>query len=163
MPARALCALAFLVSATAAPAATLQHVEVLGGDAPVVRLRLDGAVVARSEELPPRDGQPARIVVDLPGTRLAAGVRGAAGAGPLRRVRVGQFDTSTTRVVLDLAAPTTFTLTEDGGVLDIRLASHPPAADAPARTLPKPGAAPYLDYDDADMQPLPTLPGDWRH
>jgi N-acetylmuramoyl-L-alanine amidase len=171
--------LALALSAVASAAATLERVEVLARDLPVVRLRLDAAVAARSQELPPRDGQPARIVIDLPGTRLGAGARGVPGTGRLRRVRLGQLDATTARVVLDLDAPSGFTVAGDGAEIEIQLADEraaPPVApavtpsrdetpaSAPAAPVRgKPGAAPYLDYDDRDMQPLPTLPRDWKH
>lgn len=181
MSVRALSVLVLLVCTAAAAAATLERVELEATAPLVVRLRLDGMVRARSEEIPARDGQPARIVLDLPGTQLGTGVRGVAGAGRLRRVRIGQFDATTARVVLDLVGPTSFTVTDDGTDLRIHLAAETAAAPAPApapppiaapapapaRTRPAPGAkggtAPYLDYDDGDMQPLPTLPQDWKH
>jgi N-acetylmuramoyl-L-alanine amidase len=167
MPVRALIALALLAGAAPAPAATLERVELESTAPPVVRLRLDLPVRVRSEEIPPRDGQPARIVLDLPGTRLGAGVRGVTGAGRLRRVRVGQFDATTARVVLDLDAPTAFDVSDDGTDVRIRLdadvVQSPPPDPAPVRARPKSGAAPYLDYDDDELQPLPSLPDDWRH
>jgi hypothetical protein len=47
--------------------------------------------------------------------------------------------------------------------LDADVVQSPPPDPAPVRARPKSGAAPYLDYDDDELQPLPSLPDDWRH
>jgi N-acetylmuramoyl-L-alanine amidase len=46
---------------------------------------------------------PARIVVDLPGTRLGNGNTRQAVGGAVREVRAGQFDSQTARLVIELA------------------------------------------------------------
>lgn len=48
---------------------------------------------------------PDRLVIDLPASRLAAGVRLPAGAGLVRSVRNGQPEPGTARIVFDLAQP----------------------------------------------------------
>lgn len=50
-------------------------------------------------------GGPDRLVLDLPATALAPGLRMPVGAGVIRAVRAGQPTPGTTRVVFDLAAP----------------------------------------------------------
>ena len=47
---------------------------------------------------------PARIVIDLPGTTLERPTIRQAIGGPVRSVRIGQFDAETTRVTIELSA-----------------------------------------------------------
>ncbi|HBL15049.1 MAG TPA: N-acetylmuramoyl-L-alanine amidase [Cyanobacteria bacterium UBA11162] len=46
---------------------------------------------------------PTRVVIDLPATRLGRGTTNQLVGGAIREVRVGQFDTQTTRIVIELA------------------------------------------------------------
>src|SRR6185369_3522217 len=51
---------------------------------------------------------PPRVYVDLPETTIAPHVaRSIAGTGAVKRVRLGQFDAATARVVVELAEPVT--------------------------------------------------------
>ncbi len=90
-------------------------------------------------------GLPARLYVDLHGVRL---VRGSNPVGPIHdervaRVRTGQFDKSTARVVLDLAGPVAakvFALERPPRiVIDLTAAANSPAVGARA-AVPKPPA-----------------------
>jgi len=82
---------------------------------------------------------PDRLVVDLHGSRLAAGYREVLPSGPVASVRTGSPSAGVLRVVFDLAAavrPKTFLLTPAAGVghrLVIEL--HADAAQSTAKTL----------------------------
>ncbi len=45
---------------------------------------------------------PTRLVIDLPGTRLGSSLQSQPVGGAIREVRVGQFDSETTRIVIEL-------------------------------------------------------------
>jgi hypothetical protein len=172
-------AIVVLLCASPLHAAVLERVDTVGGDTVAVRLHLSAPVAAQTQQLPPRASAPDRIVVDLPGTTLGTAARGVvSGRGPLLRVRTGQLDATTTRVVLDLEGPVAFAMTNDEGVVTITLE---PPGDAPATPptiprvevpsvegAPKRGswrmAVParpqgqHLDYEADDIEPLPSLP-----
>lgn len=174
-------AILLLASASTARAAVLERIDTVGGGRVAVRLHLSAPVAAQTQQLPPRVGAPDRIVVDLPGTTLGTGARGVvSGRGPLLRVRTGQLDETTARVVLDLEEPVTFRMANDDTVVTITLEAPEEAPSAPP-TIPSvrvPGvdgtgtpkrgswrmAVPakpdgtHLDYDARDIEPLPTLP-----
>jgi len=117
-----------------------------------------------TKALPAADGRPARVYVDLPGVVLAPTLeREAAGRGVVRVVRVGQFDPSTARVVVDLAGP--HTVAVEGRGTDLTLRLRPGAADAPTPATPSasgvradrsPTAVPHVSaprgVDDATVQ-----------
>lgn len=100
-------------------------------------LRLDtGATGTRAELKLDREASfqlislanPDRLVVDLPGTRLAPGVKFPASGGLIRSVRHGQPVPGTTRIVFDLVAPV------------VALKPHfEPGADGPRLVLEWPG------------------------
>lgn len=164
----------------AASGAVLERVEVEfdGGAGPVVRLQLSAPVAAQSQTLPARAGQRDRVVVDLPGTTVGSGARGVvAGRGVLLRVRTGQFDADTARVVLDLEEPVQFQLGQEGDVVTVTLPAPPgqgapvpptiPAVPRPplpsaTRSGPPPTVpgerGPYLDYAPGEITPLPAPP-----
>ena len=80
----------------------LRGIELTGNGAPGARLTLElsGAVKRKVFTL----SHPARVVVDLPGTRLAPGVKMPAGRGVVRSVRLGAQPGQTLRLVLLLNA-----------------------------------------------------------
>ncbi|HLK11932.1 MAG TPA: flagellar basal body-associated FliL family protein [Candidatus Binatia bacterium] len=83
-------------------------------------------------------GRPPRIYVDLPGTALGASLpRALAGAGPVVRVRAGQQDPTTVRVVVDLARPARFTLRRTARAVAIVVG---PAPAGPGRSAPSTAA-----------------------
>ncbi len=57
-----------------------------------------------------RLNNPDRLVLDFAGTKLAAGAREVAGAEPVRAVRLGQFRADVSRIVIDLASGTPYTI-----------------------------------------------------
>ena len=124
-----------------------------------VHVELSEAVASyQSSSLPadPAKGLPARIYVDLTGARLAKGVGGAAPADNpcVQQIRVGQFDLSVVRVVLDMKttceAQATLLAAPSRLVIEFRAPNFEAARAAPARekTLPRqkpaPAAAPGL-------------------
>ncbi|HEV7730875.1 MAG TPA: AMIN domain-containing protein [Candidatus Binatia bacterium] len=167
--------------ATVADASVLERIDTVGGPQVSVRLHVSGPVAAQTQQLPPRASAPDRIVIDLPGTRLGTGARGVvSGRGPLLRVRTGQLDDDTARVVLDLDGPMSFTMANEDGMVTITLELAPDAPSTPPMipsvTVPSVGgsaaksgawrtAVPptrpqrYLDYDIHDIEPLPAPPG----
>lgn len=121
---------------------------------------------------------PARIAIDISGARTSR--RDADGAGPVRAVRQGQYDSGTARIVLDLARPAVFgdgSFGEDGRSfsLPIRPASRiafASAADAgrasflppmAMRARPPSGRGELTvrlpPATPADQQPLPEVRG----
>ncbi|MGH7893945.1 MAG: AMIN domain-containing protein, partial [Candidatus Binatia bacterium] len=87
------------------------------------------------------------------------------GSGPVRRVRAGQFDRETTRVVIELADARTFDVHRQGGEIVVTfskaaVATTPKAPEAPlvARIeAPKPAEAP-ANAREANPPPQPEVP-----
>src|SRR5262249_33743068 len=80
-------------------------------DAVRITIELDGEVPFHEERIP----DPDRVFVDLPGTRAAAPLvdqtlRFASDADIVRQVRIGRHPNSTTRVVLDAAGVTSYSV-----------------------------------------------------
>src|SRR5436190_1966602 len=84
-------------------ATVLEHVDVAASKPTAVHVRLSAPVHPVARVLPARDDAPPRIYVDFPGAALDGAPTTVEGAGNLLRVRTGQFDRTTARVVLDLA------------------------------------------------------------
>jgi N-acetylmuramoyl-L-alanine amidase len=127
------------------------HLEAAGGDA-ILHLHLSAAATHIKRTLT----HPDRIVIDLPGVQLGPETRTPRpGAGPVARVRTGQFDAVTARVVLDLARPATFEVRSSEARLEVRVGGSL-AAPAEARTplvAPPPASAP-----PATATPPPPAP-----
>jgi hypothetical protein len=119
------------VAASAWAGTTLERIEVVRTGPPAVRLHLSAPVATVGKTLPPDGVRPDRIYLDLPDTHLAAVPAELAGVDQLLRVRAGQFDLATTRVVLDLSSAVPFNVRPDGNTITIELA--PPAPLATAR------------------------------
>jgi N-acetylmuramoyl-L-alanine amidase len=80
-------------------------------DAVRITIELDGEVPFHEERIP----DPDRVFVDLPGTRAAAPlldqtIRFTSDADIVRQVRIGRHPNSTTRVVLDAAGVTSYSV-----------------------------------------------------
>src|SRR2546428_12732446 len=129
--------LAAVVPAVAG-AAVLEHVDVSLDPTPSVRLTLSESEPAErtGHALAAAGTLPARFYVDLSGTTLAPEVRGTvAGAGPVLRVRTGQFDPRTARVVIDLANAMPAAVRTEGRTVTIELEPAASASGvAPAET-----------------------------
>jgi N-acetylmuramoyl-L-alanine amidase len=126
------------VAASAWAGTTLERIEVLRTGPPAVRLHLSAPVATVGKTLPPDAARPDRIYLDLPDTHLAAVPAELAGVDQLLRVRAGQFDLATTRVVLDLASAVPFVVRPDGNTITIELAPPTPLATARPETVPVP-------------------------
>jgi N-acetylmuramoyl-L-alanine amidase len=146
----------------------LDRIEVLG-DGAAVKLHLTGPVKAKPGSLAARDGAPDRVYVDLPGTLLApASPRVVTGSGSLLRVRSGQFDMETVRVVLDLARATPYSLVETADGITVELRAAPPVAAEPPpvvaaappapQTAPTPPPAAAPPPATPPEEPPPSLP-----
>jgi N-acetylmuramoyl-L-alanine amidase len=146
---------ALVLAAGAAEAGTLDGVEVVRGGGLAVRLRLSAPVAATAHVLPPDGERPARVYLDLPNTTLDATAPAVVtGADPLLRVRTGQFDRSTVRVVLDLASPVPFEVRDGDGAITIELAATPPR---PQRSEVEPPKAEQVPAPRAEIAP-PRVP-----
>ena len=115
-----------------APAKTVsvRKVEALEGVDTVVRIELSGPLPGTplTRMMPKADGQPDRLSVDLPGADLHGKKSRSAdvGWGGIQRIRLGEPDERTARVVLDLDAPVDFDLAADGAVIMITLRGAKP-------------------------------------
>src|SRR5262245_15386553 len=113
----------------------LRRIDVLD-DGAVVRLHLSRPVPSAAHTLPAEQDAPPRIYLDLPGTELAPMTsRLMPGAGELLRVRAGQLDPTTIRVVLDLARAVPFDVEHDEDTITVTLRPGP-AAGPPSRARP---------------------------
>ncbi len=117
----------------AAPSLRIVRVETVTKPVAGVRLRLSGPTAVTAKRLPAQDGAAERIYIDVAGAQIDPKVqRTLSGKGAVRQVRVGQHDTATARVVVELAAETPFTIENKGRVATLRLGkSVPPPADRP--------------------------------
>src|SRR6266446_6855275 len=104
-------------------ATVLEHVDVAASKPTAVHVRLSAPVHPVARVLPARDDAPPRIYVDFPGAALDGAPTTVEGAGNLLRVRTGQFDRTTARVVLDLARLAPFSVREEGTTVTIELAA----------------------------------------
>jgi N-acetylmuramoyl-L-alanine amidase len=126
-------------------AAVLERVEVIGGDEPAVRLFLSAPATAAPQVLGAAGDARRRLFFDLPATRGPGVPQVVAGSGPLLRVRLGQFDARTLRVVLDFAEEVPFKVGEADGALVVTLTRSTPRAaaqPAPPPSVPEAHAAP---------------------
>jgi len=151
-------------AATLAPA-LLEHVVVREGPTPGVELRLSVGVEPVARSIPAHGGTPPRVYLDLPGTKLGPAVaRESEGAGAVRKIRTGQFDPKTARVVIELREPHPFDVQSNGGEIVVTFtgASKPAAkAPVPAKATPaaKPSApAPAAPAPVATAAPAPPPP-----
>ena len=107
----------------------LEDVSVLPGSRPVVTIRLSAPAAFRARTLQANGIAPHRLYLDLAGTTLGpTAPRSRDGAGVLLRVRTGQFDVGTARVVLDLSGEMPFEVDAEGSTVKVTLS--PPAAEA---------------------------------
>jgi N-acetylmuramoyl-L-alanine amidase len=124
-----------LVTGAEVSAAELRALEARRtADGADVRLVLSSAARPVVRGIADGDGRVVRIYVDLPhGTRLGRRVaRRAPGAGPVDGLRVGAADDGSTRVLVQLAEPSTFRVrrTGRGAVVVLSVARAGPARDA---------------------------------
>ena len=130
-----------LAAAVATAAPVLRRIDVLQNGT-VVRLHLSSAVPSAAHTLPPEGNTPPRIYIDLPGTAFAPmAARLAAGGGELLRVRAGQLDATTVRVVLDLAHAVPFDFQQDEATITVTLKADAPTDAAPAAEAAPPSRA----------------------
>jgi N-acetylmuramoyl-L-alanine amidase len=134
-----LLATAGLASATS----TLDRVNVLHAAVLAVHLDVSPPVDPEVHTLPAGDGLPPRIYVDLPGVVLSDVVApSTAGVAGLLRIRTGQFTPSTSRVVLDLAAPTAFVVRRTDTGITIELPGVHDATPPTIEAAPRPATPP---------------------
>ena len=139
----------------------LEGVKVTRAPAPAVRLMVSGPVAASAHTLGAEGDRPARIYVDLSRTMLDHATPSVVrGAGDVVRIRAGQFDATTVRVVLDLVDAVDFTVRQNDGVITIALAAPPRRPSAP-RAVPPPAptiAAPIPTPARTMATPPPSPP-----
>jgi N-acetylmuramoyl-L-alanine amidase len=151
-----------LFDAVPVPAAprVVERVEVLPEPELAVRLHLSAATSVRFGTVAHGEDVPDRIYVDVPGARLGRDAVAAAGAGPLLRVRTGQFEPHVARIVLDLAQPLPFAVREDGRTVTVTLgvpAEPRPLAAVVPLPAPPPAAAPAPVVPAAPVVPPPEV------
>ena len=165
---RALVAAVILLGSLAwADPVVLEGIEVRQGVGPRIVLRLSSEVAPSSHPLRAEGEMPDRIFVDLPNTLLSKRIRSpVAGVGDVLRVRTGQFDAATARVVLDLARPRGYVMRASAREIVIDLDPIPAvvASDAPAPStdakvepsaVPPPIPAPAAGQPAASTLPAP--------
>jgi N-acetylmuramoyl-L-alanine amidase len=134
-------ALVLVTAGVAHARTTVTGIAVERTPAVAVRIRLSAAATPIVRTLPGDGTLPARVYLDFPGSTLAAALPpSVAGTDVLLRVRAGQFDASTARVVLDLARPATFVVHDADGVTTVELAS-PAGAQSERPLSPEASAA----------------------
>ena len=112
-----------IVASTAAPAGVVLH--------------FSSPVTPSAFAVPAVPPQPPRIAIDLPNTVLGPGIKPPAGSqATVRRIRFGQRDPSTVRVVLDLDHTTPFRIDAQGTTIRITIV-EPSAEAVAAPTVPK--------------------------
>lgn len=114
-------------------------------------------VQASSVRLWPKDDtNPWRISIDLPGARLATDAKTYPVVGSsVKKIRLGQFNKETTRVVLDLDEKTSFKLLTNGASREIEVAvgnTQPTVAKMPANTK-KPGQTQAVKITGITIEP----------
>jgi N-acetylmuramoyl-L-alanine amidase len=107
---------AVLLLLPSAAAAASSQLEFIGASARLtathVTMRLSSAATYQVRTLDAHDGHPYRIYIDFDGTTLDKGTdpQRPLSAGPVMRIRTGQFTPSQARVVLDLKHPAPYTV-----------------------------------------------------
>ena len=123
--------------------AVLERIEIRPAAGPTVVFRLSTPTAPIARTLAAEGPSPDRIYIDLAGTHLGHNtIRVVAGSGPLRRVRSGQFDPNTVRVVLDLDRPLPFTVRQEGPTVIVSLESQDVLFDQPAAPVTGEAATP---------------------
>jgi tetratricopeptide (TPR) repeat protein len=109
---------------------------------PAVTLTLSAGAQPVAKALPATATAPARVYVDVPSAVLVGAVpRTLRGGAGVTRVRTGQFDRTTARVIVDLARPMAFALTVSGRTAVLALrgdGGHETRRAAAARPTPAP-------------------------
>ena len=152
---RTMFTLLLAASSAAQAASVLERVEVSRESTVSVTLRLSAPVNPVVRTLPGNAEYPARVYLDFPNTILdgAAPAVVAGDARALLRVRAGQFDVSTTRVVLDLSSALPYRVRNADTTLTVEI-TPPPAAVAP----PQSSLAPSRPAPVAATVPAPPRP-----
>jgi tetratricopeptide (TPR) repeat protein len=135
--------------ARSARAVQILKVEVVSRPVPAVRVRMSGPAELHARTLRPDSGAPPRIYVDVSGSALDPAVpRSMEGVDPIVRVRTGQFNPSTARIIIDLARESAFDVSQDGrtGIISIGTGSVARAPRSSVRKTkdvrPKPAVKP---------------------
>jgi len=120
--------------------ATVRHIAVTGDDHdPGIEIRATGPIIPRTQTVTGPD----RLIIDLPEARPAAGLQKIPiNRGKLKDVRVGLLSAHppTTRVVLDLAAPTEYRVSPLANAIVVKLGNYPAPEPAPAASAASPPA-----------------------
>jgi N-acetylmuramoyl-L-alanine amidase len=133
-----------LAAGSAHAAAVLERVEVVRYPALEVRLQVSLPVVPLARTLAADGEHPARVYLDLADAALAPAIPGVVrgDADPLLRVRTGQFDPTTVRVVLDLADAVPFAVRGEGRTIVVELS--PAVAVVPHDEAAPPPSSPPI-------------------
>jgi hypothetical protein len=133
--------------------AVLRSVALRAGPPPAIKLGLTKGVAPAVHRLE----NPPRVYVDLPDTTLAARVaRSVAGTGAVKRVRLGQFDAATARVVVELAEPVIVDAHPNAHGLSLVVGAA--TAAAPVATTRAPAAKPSAKPVATAQAPVTATP-----
>jgi hypothetical protein len=143
--ASAMCAAFFVACATPsvlAQTAQIQHVKVLPSNGAVeIEIQMSQAVAPRAQVVP----SPDRLVLDFPQSTPGPQLRAlSVNRGDVVGVRAGLFASNppTTRIVLDLKAPSAYQIFPSGKSVLVKLGGPVPAAEAAATEAPAPPEPP---------------------
>ena len=126
----------------------LRHLAIVGSPHPAVRIELSSPSQPAWGILPAADGLPDRVYVDLPGTDLAGAPRELSTAvAPLARVRTGQFDPQTVRIVIDLRHPSPVEVRAQGRIVTIALSPREATPEPVPNALPVRTVLPVVVID----------------
>ncbi|TFU03616.1 AMIN domain-containing protein [Polymorphobacter arshaanensis] len=122
-----------LLAGVPAASANLRGIEIGGGARPEITVVLDGAVAAPKSFVL---DDPLRLIVDFDG--VAPVRRSVDGGGVVVRVRAGQFDPQTVRLVIELSRPMTIIAARQAGDSRLLLQLAPVSRDQFNARLGKP-------------------------
>lgn len=150
---------ALLMAAPLAAATLLRQAVLVAPAADGARLELELSASAPKPKVFALS-KPNRLVIDLPGTSLAKGVKLPQGAGPVKVVRDGVQPGGTLRLVLELQMDMAFKSRTEGNRLIVEMGRAPSAAAVAAAAKPaaaKPATA-SAPKPAAAAAPAPSTP-----
>jgi len=144
-------------------AKTIKSVETTGsGDALQVRINADGAMTYKAFEL----ANPARLVIDINGVHDAVKKSAITVADSnVQRVRVAQFKggaDAVTRVVVDLASKSEYTVTPDGTALRVMFGAGAMAAKSQPVTITTTTVKPEVPAKSIEEVPAVAENATWK-
>lgn len=136
------------VAAPSARATMIQGISVNGAEGqPTVAIKANGSLTFESLRLT----NPDRLVLDFSGTRISGAREIKNGVEPVRSVRIGQFKSDVSRVVIDLSSGAPYTINPGQNSVNVTFGS------AVASARPEPAvveAAPVVEKAAMAIEPM---------